>query len=253
MIRTTPLTFALSAAIVLAACSSGGGNTLRAGLDTPRVQLSNCENFGGNFAVPFDQAQAALPDGFEPLPTTGGSAAGAVFFITAVRCPQGSLDGQDLGEVIVSYAELPVTPGEAFAVEGHNDYVVPIFFTATPDVLADAFVGARFGEAGRSTITWTNPTPGSTDVQVTLGNGSYGLTGSIPPEPVSEFGAGEFILYGVQERTVRETVLGYYGGSSSVRGPVNLSSTGGPPLLGAAARTSRGFANTGFDFGFSLP
>lgn len=237
------LLFALSLLMGCAGTGAGGSGETA-------IQLQNCENLGGNFAVPFDQARAALPEGFEPLPTTGGSAAGAVFYVIAVRCAAGQLGNRELGEVQLAYAELAARPPEAAQFDGLADATVPVLFTATPAALADAFSGMRFGQAGPGTIVWESTATG-TQVQFTVGDAMVTLNGQVPDEPASELGAGEFALYGVANRQVLSRVRGYAGAALSVRGPVSLQSSGGPALLGQAAPTARGFVARGFDLGFT--
>ena len=237
--------------LALSACS-GDGLPLGSAAAQPRVALSACQNLGGNFAVPFDEARALLPDGFEPLPTTGGPNAGAVFFVTAVQCPAGTLDGRALGPVQLFYAELPVVPAPEFAVEGQNDNVAPVLFTATPGELADAFADNHFGLGGRGDITWTETPDGTTTAQLVLGEAMVTLTGNVPPEPASAFDGGAFYLYGTEARAVVTKIRGTFGTVQSVRGPVSLQSSGAPAPFSSANPANRGFANTGFDFGFEL-
>ena len=213
------------------------------------IVLSQCENFGGNFAVPFEAAQAALPEGFEPLPTTGGRNAGAVFYVIAVRCADGSLGGRSLGEVQLAYAEIAATPSEQAQFDGLADATVPILITATPNELAEAFAELQFGDSGPGSIVWQSGASG-TEVQFTLGEAMVTLSGQVPSEPASELGAGSFALFGVRDRQILSRVRGEAGAALSSRGPVNLQSSGGPALLGQAAPAARGFVSRDFDLGF---
>lgn len=213
------------------------------------IQLSQCENFGGNFAVPFDAAQAALPEGFEPLPTTGGRTAGAVFYVIAVRCAEGRLGGRPLGEVQLAYAEIAATPSEQAQFDGLADATVPILFTATPGALAEAFAELKFGDSGPGNIVWHSDASG-TEVQFTIGEAMVTLSGQVPAEPASELGAGSFALFGVRDRQILSRVRGEAGAALSARGPVNLQSSGGPALLGEAAPAARGFVARDFELGF---
>ena len=234
---------AVALAATLLACAAHKGSAERT------IQLSQCENFGGNFAVPFDAAQAALPEGFEPLPTTGGRNAGAVFYVIAVRCAEGRLGGRSLGEVQLAYAEIAATPSEQAQFDGLADATVPIMFTATPGSLAEAFAALQFGDSGPGSIVWQSDASG-TEVQFTVGEAMVTLTGQVPAEPASELGAGSFALFGVRDRQILSRVRGEAGAARSTRGPVNLQSSGGPALLGQAAPAARGFVSRDFDLGF---
>lgn len=215
------------------------------------LRLSGCENFGGNFAVPYEQAQAALPDGFQPLSTTGGRNAGAVFYVIAVRCREGSLDGRELGPVQLAYAELPTTPSPDQQADGIADYTMPVLFTATPALVAAQFQQFDFGLTGPGTIDWLAGNGFGPQVQVSVGDVMLTLSATAPPEPASAFGAGEFILFGTQARTVTQQVLGYAGAADIARQAMQLESSGSLSLLQNAARTARGFTALDFELGFS--
>ena len=237
----SPLIAALATTLI--ACAANNGSAERG------IQLSQCENFGGNFAVPFDAAQAALPEGFEALPTTGGRTAGAVFYVIAVRCAEGRLGGRPLGEVQLAYAEIAATPSEQAQFDGLADATVPILFTATPSELADAFAALQFGDSGPGSIVWQSDASG-TEVQFTVGEAMVTLSGQVPAEPASELGAGSFALFGVRDRQILSRVRGEAGAALSARGPVNLQSSGGPALLGQAAPAARGFVARDFELEF---
>lgn len=234
-----------------------GGCAMRAArvaTPAPVIELHACRNLGGNFAVPFARAAAALPAGFEPMPTRGGRRAGAVFYVIAVHCRQGIVDGRRLGPSWLVYAELPVAPDPAAAIPGITDYTVPLAFTARPAALARAFAAHGLGDGSVARITGSLPHKHSgAQLRVEAGVLGFSLLGrtwnALQPGP----GAGRFALFGVRDGRVTHTLIGSTTAAGMRQGPLHLEVRGGPALLDAASPQARGFSLDGFDLTFRPP
>lgn len=216
----------------------------------PVIRLTGCQNFGAVFPVPMDSARGALPAGFEPVATPSDPAGGATLYVLGVRCAGSDVDGANLGEATLAYAELAVVPPQDQAVAGVADATVPLVFAATPQPLGDAFSALRLGQVGFGEVTWAEHT-GSGDVIVaaTLGDAAFTLRGAYAPTPPGGLGSGDFLLYGVQDGAVQAKVLGSSAGGEAVDAAVALESAG-IPLLAEARPAARGFSVAGFDLSF---
>lgn len=197
-----------------------------------------------------DAARAALPAGFEPVPTPSDPAGGATLYVLGVRCASSSVDGQATGEATLGYAELAVVPPAEAAVPGLSDATVPLLFAATPEPLGEAFARLRLGQVGFGTVGWAEHAgQGDAIVSVALGGASFTLRGAAAPTPPAGLGSGDFVLYGVQDGEVRATVIGSAAGGEAVEAAVTLESAG-IPLLGDARPVVRGFSVAGFSLQF---
>lgn len=239
---------------VLAACSDSSAPAATSRAVTvpsgPALALNHCTNVGATFTVPVESARAVLPPDFEPVISGTGPAGGATLYVLGVRCEQTQIDGVEQGVTTMAYAELAVTPPFEFAVEGITDYTVPLFFAATPDAVGNALDRLQIGQAG--TVTWQALTPaGGMAVTATMGNASFTLTAAMAPTPPAAIGSGGFVVYGVEDKTVRSIISASSQGGESVQGVVSLESRGGPALLQEARPVARGFSVRGFGLNFA--
>lgn len=230
--------------------SANATDPLTVGL--PVVTLEGCRNFGAVFPVPMATAQAALPTGFEPIPTPSDPAGGATLYVLALRCEGSSVDGAATGAVDAAYAELAVVPAPEFAVEGRTDATVPLMFTASVPAVGEALAELGFGIAGAGEVGWAEHTGlGDVVVSAGLGGASFTLRGALSPAPPSGIGSGGFVLYGVQDGVVLSTVLGE---ASRAEGAVDAAVTleaAGLDVLAAARPAARGFSVSGFSLTFT--
>lgn len=216
----------------------------------PTVVLGDCTNFGGVFPVPMEAARAALPEGFEPVPTPSDPAGGATLYVLGLRCASSSVDGADTGEASLGYAELAVIPPAEAAVDGLSDATVPLFFAASPKPLGDAFGRLRLGGSGFGEVAWAEHTgEGDVVVTATLGGATFTLRGAAAPTPPAGLGSGDFVLYGVQEGILQSTVIGSSASGEAVDAAATVESAG-IPLLAEARPVVRGFSVAGFDLQF---
>lgn len=235
--------------VALAGCAR---HAVDARTTVPRIALRGCDSLGGNFTVPFDAARAALPAGFEPAPTPGGRRAGAVFYVIAVQCRQGVVDGRRLGPSWIAYAELPATPDAAHAVAGITDYTVPVAFAARPAALARAFVAQGLGDGIAGRIDGQLPAgQAGARARVAIGTLSFTLHGPTWSAPRQGPAAGRFVLFGVRDRQARRAILGSAGPATMRLGPLELEVRGAAGLIEGARRQARGFALTGLDLSFT--
>jgi hypothetical protein len=224
--------------------------TASAGL--PTLTLDGCRNFGAVFPVAMDTARAALPAGFEPVPTPSDPAGGATLYVLALRCEGSSVDGAATGPVDAAYAELAVVPPAERAVAGRTDATVPLVFTASVPAVGEALAALGFGIAGPGEVGWAEHTgAGDLIVSAGVGGASFTLRGAYSPASLATAGSGGFVLYGAQDGQVVSTVLGEAsGGGEAVDAAVTLESAG-LDLLAAARPAARGFSVSGFSLSFT--
>ncbi|HUR25645.1 MAG TPA: hypothetical protein VM327_06500 [Candidatus Thermoplasmatota archaeon] len=216
----------------------------------PVLALTGCRNFGGVFPVPMDSARAALPEGFEPVPSQSDPAGGATLYVLGLLCEGSSVDGNDTGEATLAYAELAVIAPTEHRLGGITDGTVPLVFAATPQAVGDALATLRLGQAGFGEVAWVEHTgAGDVIVAVTLGETSFTLRGAYAPGAGTALGSGDFALYGVQDGVLVSKVLGSSAGGQAVDAAVTLEATG-LPLLAEARPAARGFSVSGFDLSF---
>lgn len=252
-LRATGLT-ALS--LALAGCGPSAPSLLDARVADagPVLTLDGCENLGAVFPVPAAVARTALPAGFEPLPASGDPAGGSTLYVLALRCSGSSVDGVDTGAAQLAYAELAVTPPAEYAVEGLADYTVPLVFAAMPEAVGAALAQYRLGDAGPGSVQWTDLSPaGGVQVEVTLGNTAFTLSGALVPANAAALSSGDFALFGVQGGEVQQTVLGHSAGGEALQGALQLDVTRGPEALMQARPVARGFSVQGFSLRFETP
>lgn len=216
----------------------------------PTVALLGCANMNAAFPVPVAAAQAALPAGFVAKKTGGSAIDGALMYVVVARCESGIVNGADVGESLIGYAELDVVPPAALA--SGNDHVAPVFFAASPPALGDALASLRLGRAGAATIERVALPGGSAEFTVKLGEDGYRLAGVVQPA-TSALTAGAFRVFGVQDAQLRTIVDGTYSAGTAQAATLVLSPIGNPPLIDQSIRpAARGGAVSGFDLGFSL-
>lgn len=218
----------------------------------PSLVLSDCTNFGGVFPVDMAAARAALPAGFEPVPSPNDPAGGATLYILFLQCGGSMVDGNDTGPTVAAYAELAAVPPSEFELDGITDYTVPLAFGAGSDAVGQRLADFGLGIAGAATTTdVTDGQPGPQRLRLVVGDVTLDLTGQMSPQDGQALGDGGFALIGVQDGAVRTIVRGQSEGGTAVQGTVTHQSTG-LPILEGARPIALGFSVTGFSLTFTL-
>ncbi len=216
----------------------------------PTLTLDGCTNHGGVFPVPMAGARAALPEGFEPIPSPSDPAGGATLYVLFLVCEGSSVDGNDTGPANVAYAELAVVPPDALKLPGVSDYTVPLAIGASAEPVADRLALYRLGIAGRSTVS---------DVVETGSGGTFKMTfegvtleiDAVAGPPAGALADGAFALVGVQDGAARTVVQARSQGGQAAEGAAVLRSEG-LPLLQESRNVNRGFSVSGFTLSFEL-
>lgn len=218
----------------------------------PTLDLVDCTNFGGVFPVPMDAAQAALPDGFEPVPTPSDPAGGATLYVLWLDCAGSRVDGNDTGPTYVMYAELAVRPRDDARIDGVEDYTVPLAIGASADPVGQRLAEFRLGRAGVSTLSdVTDGSPGPLAVRMAVDGVTMDLRGQVSPQSGAAFGSGAFALVGVQEGALASVVYGEAEGGTPADAAVTFQGEG-LDLFGQARPVVRGFSVAGFTLRFAL-
>lgn len=215
----------------------------------PAFTLTGCDNLSGTFPVPFDAAQALLPEGFAAVSAGEAPAPTAVMFVVMADCDGATVDGVDVGEAQVGYAELQVSVPASYQNASAADYTVPVVFAARPEALGDKVAALGLGRAGSSGFTRTD-TPAAIRMQMAVDGVSLDLSGALAPNPATIQGAA-FRVIGVQDKTVRSVLDGVAAGGSATQAALAFRGTG-DPLLEAAQPASRGGSVTGYDLSFTM-
>lgn len=236
--------------------SPGGGNgtapPIVENATAPSLVLADCTNHGGVFPVPMDAARAALPEGFEPVPTPSDPAGGATLYVLWLDCAGSAVDGNDTGATYVMYAELAVVPPADVQVPGVNDYTVPLAMGATTQAVGQRLEEFRLGHAGASTLTdVTTASPGPLQARMTVAGVDMQLTVQASPQQGNAFGAGSFALVGVQDGVVRTLVAGEAEGGAPSDAVATFQGDG-LDLFDEARPVVRGFSVAGFTLTLTL-
>lgn len=218
----------------------------------PSLRLADCTNFGGVFPVPMDAARAALPEGFEPVPTPSDPGGGATLYVIWAECRASSVDGNDTGPASVMYAELAVVPPDDIRVAGIDDYTVPLAMGASQKAVGERLAKYRLGRAGQSTLSdVTDGSPGPRIVRMTVDGVTMDLRGQVSPQAGAAFGSGSFALVGVQEGAVRTVIVAQAEGGTPSDAALAFQGAG-IELFDAARPVVRGFSVAGFTLTFRL-
>lgn len=219
----------------------------------PRIELHGCENLGGVFAVPLDDARALLPPGFEPLVRASAPQPTAVFYVIALACASAAVDGVDVGPAALAYEEIDVKPPAAYASPDITDYVVPVLFTAQPAALGDALGALHLGRAGPGSVTRSSAAPADIAYVVTMGKASFTLRGVVA-QPAGALSASTFRVFGVQDRVVKTSLDGATTATAGATGGVlTLRASGDAPLLDKTPPATQGYRVATFDFSLKVP
>ncbi|MEK6975164.1 MAG: hypothetical protein AABY18_02340 [Candidatus Thermoplasmatota archaeon] len=229
------------------------GRLLDDGIDAVAdLALSDCTNFGGVFPVPMADATAALPAGFQPVPSASDPTGGATLYILALDCTGSRVDGNDTGPTNLMYAELAVVPPDEFKLPGITDYTVPLAFGATSDAVGDRLAQFMLGHAGRSTVSdISDLRPGPWQARMVVDGVTLDLAGQVAPGAGTPLSDGAFALIGVQDGAVRSIVQATSQGGTAVQGPVAQQSSG-LPIFAQARPAAVGFSVSGFTLDFAL-
>lgn len=220
----------------------------------PRMNFTGCRNQGGVFSMPREAAEAALPDGFEPVESTAATQRpGVVLYAIALHCQAFDIDGVAGGPFDAAYAELAVTPSADAALDGVDDCTVPLAFFATDAAVGAALAAYGLGLAGAGTLDaqWAGAGPGQggTMNSYSLGGASLEfIVGEALPDTLA-VGSGDFALYGVQGQQVAAVVKGTAAGGSGHYAWTMFQASGIPALEGVQG-AALGFGASGFDLAF---
>ncbi|MFA5942983.1 MAG: hypothetical protein WC876_00785 [Candidatus Thermoplasmatota archaeon] len=220
----------------------------------PSLEFTSCRNQGGVFSIPRAAALEVLPDGFEPQEATSATSPpdSVVLYAIAVHCEASIVDGVAGSAFDFAYAELAVTPSQAYAIDGIDDCTVPLAFIATDAVVGAALADYGLGVAGAGSLDETAAQAegtGSDLKSFKLGGASLEFIVGEASADTLTVGEGAFVLYGVQDRQVVSLLKGTAQGGSAHYAPA-LFQSAGIPALADAAGGAVGFGATGFNLRF---
>ena len=235
--------------LLLGCVQAGGSSTPPEDEAAPRIALHGCENLSGTFPVPVGDAQALLPPGFAVRRTGASAVDGAVMYVVAARCASAAVDGADVGEALIGYAELDVVP-PADVVLG-TDHVMPVFFAASPPSLGDALAALHLGRAGAGTVERADLAGGGAAFTVTMDGSGFRLAGAATSSATAR-DAGTFRAFGVQDGELLTVVDGAYAQGQGRQAALVLSPIGEAPLVSKSLRpAARGGTIAGYQLSFA--
>jgi hypothetical protein len=191
----------------------------------PAFGLGDCTNFGGVFPLARDQAVGMLPPGFEPVAASSDpTGSHVVLYVLAVRCGSSFVATRSTGPAQLLYAELAVTPPKEQQLHAITDCTVPLLFTTSNPELASALI-------------------------LGLGAATLTLRGAVVPTGTTSLDSGAFVVYGVQDKVLRSTLLASSVGGSAQDAAVTLQASGAG-AIDAAQPAARGFSVSGFSLAY---